>query len=199
MFFNYVQDQNWYREFLKEIREEILEFAKSSTSLKYLDVGSGPGKLIELVCKETNNITCYGVDIDQSMLNLAKKRDYSGKKVKYYTDINSKDKLFKYFDIISFCSVLFLHDNPNRILDNYMKFLKSRGMILILTPTGKEGIYKRNYSHWTMNLWRKSTRKRAQEWNENDFIKKYSKVNSYTYKSKEVFEGLAKLEIIIKN
>ena len=63
-FFRYVQDSPWYKHFLDPIIEELSWLPDGA---KILDIGTGPGKLLELG-KVQSDLQWTGVDTDASML-----------------------------------------------------------------------------------------------------------------------------------
>src|SRR5262245_24657211 len=69
-FYSSIQDKSWYQEFLKPVVDELKDLPPH---VCILDVGTGPGKLIALLCAE-NPFDCVGVDTDASMLAQARQR-----------------------------------------------------------------------------------------------------------------------------
>ena len=64
-FFSNIQEAPWYRSFLNPVINEI------GTNGKLLDIGTGSGKLIQILSNE-NGINCIGVDTNTEMLKEAK-------------------------------------------------------------------------------------------------------------------------------
>jgi ubiquinone/menaquinone biosynthesis C-methylase UbiE len=64
-FFSSLQEAPWYRSFLNPVVREI------DTTGKVLDIGTGSGKLIQILAAE-NGMDCTEVDTDSDMLAEAK-------------------------------------------------------------------------------------------------------------------------------
>lgn len=132
-FFKYIQDLPWYQLFLEDIMVELKLLDSHS---RILDVGTGPGKLIEQVVNQTG-LNCVGVDYDQAMLTEAKKR-HNFSKVPLLQNGRNGALPFKAccFDFVSFCSILFLLNDPLPLLKEADRILKPNGKIFILSPAG---------------------------------------------------------------
>ena len=130
-FFSNLQEAPWYQSFLDPVINEI------GTKGKLLDIGTGSGKLIQILSNE-NGIDCIGVDTNPEMLAEAKVKLRSIKAE--LIEITPNEKLpfeNKSFDYITICSVLFhlkKEDIDNMLLDSY-QLLKENGKLIILTPT----------------------------------------------------------------
>jgi ubiquinone/menaquinone biosynthesis C-methylase UbiE len=66
-FFSNVQEAPWYVEFLEPVVSQIPPFTK------VLDIGTGSGKLLQLLLNEKNS-DCTGIDTSESMLAEAEKK-----------------------------------------------------------------------------------------------------------------------------
>ena len=197
--FTYIQEEKWYYEFLKPVINEIEQ------NTKVLDVGTGSGKMLELLINE-KQADWIGIDTNQSMLNEAKK-----KLKKHKTKLIKIDKneplpfQNNSFDYITFCNVLFHLDELNiyNYLDNTVKLLTKNGKIIVLTPTGKGGFIKLAKHYFSFNnkgiyLWYQATKNRAGPWKKNAYIEQYSKKHKLNYEHKEILNGFAQIEIIYK-
>ena len=65
------QDSGWYPEFLKSVVEVVADNNKHKI---ILDIGTGPGKLLEMLIEENSNLKLVGIDVSQSMLTEAERR-----------------------------------------------------------------------------------------------------------------------------
>lgn len=193
-----MQDSPWYHDFLQDTILEI----KATAKLRFvLDIGCGPGKLLELIAKDSN-IDCRGVDTNPFMLRYARQRPGLSQSV-FYQNKPGEDLAFPglKFDVISFCSVLFLLDEPKQLLQNAFSMLRQYGKIVILTPTGKGNplsyfpkiLNYRNYGFW---IWRYATRHKALKWKRQNIIQDFCIENSLSYQQRRVFHNFAQIETI---
>jgi ubiquinone/menaquinone biosynthesis C-methylase UbiE len=195
-FFSNIQEASWYRAFLNPVINEINEGT-------LLDIGTGSGKLIQIVATE-KNMQCIGVDTNTEMLEEAKikLKNTNAKLVKIEAN---KELPFNNnsFNYITICSVLF-HLKKEQIdfmLQDARRLLKENGKIIILTPTGNGNILSltKNFfsiKNYSINIWFFATKKRAKLWNENNYLKQYANEQNLNYKSQTVMKGFAQLEIL---
>lgn len=197
-FFSTVQEANWYQDFLQPVKDEV------TTNSKVLDVGTGPGKLLEILMKEKEAI-CTGIDIDEGMLEEARKKlagtSVSLLKIKQGEDLPFQDNSY---DCICFCNVLF--NLPEQVVMNLLsesfRLLKPNGKILILTPSGKGRrrnlpihlFRPDNYSFW---MWLVATRSNARRWSADNYSERFSHIKHLAYQQKSVFYGFGSLEILL--
>jgi len=132
------QDSGWYPEFLKPVVETV---AVIEGNKKILDIGTGPGKLPELLIKHDTSMQITGIDIDTAMIDEARKR-LTHKNVSYqYEKINAPLEFAdNEFDAVTFCSILFLLDDSTKtlLMNEALRVLKLNGKIIILTPSGRK-------------------------------------------------------------
>ena len=196
-FFSNLQEAPWYQSFLDPVINEI------GTKGKLLDIGTGSGKLIQILSNE-NGIDCIGVDTNPEMLAEAKVKLRSIKAE--LIEITPNEKLpfeNKSFDYITICSVLFhlkKEDIDNMLLDSY-QLLKENGKLIILTPTGKGNILKLtnhffSFKNRSIYIWYRSTKKRAKRWTNENYLSEYALKHKLKYKREVVMDGFAQLEII---
>lgn len=100
-----------------------------------LDFGCGYGKL----AKEIPEIYYIGVDIDEDVLESAKKINKNLKGTHFYNFNQPEWRSYK-FDTIILAAVIEHFDNPKKLLIYLKKFLKPNGRIVITTPTPNAGI-----------------------------------------------------------
>ena len=196
-FFSNLQETPWYRTFLDPVINEI------GTNGKLLDIGTGSGKLIQILSNE-NGIDCIGVDTNPEMLAEAKVKLRNIKTE--LIEISPNDKLpfdNNSFDYITICSVLFhlkKEDIDSMLLDS-RRLLKEKGKLIILTPTGKGNILKLtkhffSFKNSSIYIWYRSTKKRARQWTNENYLAEYALKHKLKYKSEVVMNGFAQLEVI---
>ncbi len=196
-FFSNLQEAPWYRSFLDPLITEI------GNEGKLLDIGTGSGKLIQILSVE-KSIDCIGVDTNDDMLKEAKIKLDNDNIQLLKIEANQKLPLENNsFDYITICSVLFhLKNNDiDLMLKDAKRLLRENGKIIVLTPTGKGNFFKlsRNYfslKNYGIYIWYSVTKNRARLWNNNKYLEEYTIQNKLEYKSKTVMNGFAQIEII---
>jgi ubiquinone/menaquinone biosynthesis C-methylase UbiE len=198
-FFSDVQETPWYKEFLAPVVSVV------SPHSKVLDIGTGTGKLLQLLVNE-KSADCTGIDVSASMLAEAEKK-LSGLPVKL-TQVKQREALpfqNKNFDLICICNVLFnlAYNEQISLMNQSLEILKEKGRIIILSPTGK-GTFKDFYQKVTRKnntsfaLWYTLTRRSARKWNRQHMLKEYADRNKLSYINRMVFDGFGRMEIIEK-
>ncbi len=199
-FFRALQDAPWYGDFLAPVTEELLQLPEEA---RILDVGCGPGKLMEEVLKG-GMYRFTGADINREMLQEARSRprlrDVALVPLEKGAPLPFREGEF---DAVVFCSLLFLLEEPLFLLGEALRLLPSGGKIFILTPSGKRSpllpgaalLRPVNAGFW---LWRKATRGRGAKWLGNSPPEKWAAANGLKYSRRLVFKELAVLEILEK-
>lgn len=198
-FFSNLQEAPWYRSFLNPVINSI------GISGKLLDIGTGSGKLIQIVSDE-KGIYCTGVDTDADMLAEAKKKLKNTNAELIEIAPNAKLPFEKNsFEYITICSVLFhlKKEDIDSMLKDSLQLLKKDGVILILTPTGKGNIFKLtkrffSFKNRSVFIWYRATKSRALLWTRENYLREYALRNNLDYKRELVMKGFAQLEIIKK-
>lgn len=199
-FFSGLQDAPWYELFLGPAVDELQTLPAGA---RVLDVGTGPGKFIELVQRRFS-LDCVGVDTDAAMLAQAKKRLAN---VPLHQTTPGAPLSFDAatFDAVCFCSVLFLLDSPTALLDEAQQVLKPGGQIVVLTPTGRgrflNGLrllsqVKFHVANWTFFLWQNVTARRARDWKQQSILLHYARRNHLGYTRHDCFGGFAAIEVL---
>ncbi len=196
-FFSNVQEAPWYQNFLTP----VVDVVETRSSL--LDIGTGPGKLIEKLFLE-KQVKCVGTDTSEGMLEEARQK-LSGidcELIKVEAG-QSLPFLENTFDYVSFCNVLFnlTKAQCNFLLGEANRVLKRDGKIIVLSPTGRGGygkITNKYYSvkNFSMVIWYTATKSNALNWEQNQWLREYAKKQGLTYRSQTVFDGFAQLVII---
>jgi ubiquinone/menaquinone biosynthesis C-methylase UbiE len=198
-FFSHLQEAPWYRQFLEPVINEI------QRSSYLLDIGTGPGKLLEILSNE-KNVNCVGTDTSSNMLQEAKEKLKNTNTELHL--INPGEALpFEQnsFNFVTICSVLFLikKEDIEILLNNSLQLLHQEGKIIILTPTGEGGVLKLTKHFFSLKnrsvyFWYRVTKKRARQWTDKNYLPEYAMKHNLNYKRKLVMNGFAQLEIIKK-
>ena len=198
----------WYREFLKPVAETILQ---DHAVKKILDIGTGTGKLPELLHSRNPSLLITGIDIDAAMIGEAR-RIPDAENISWY--YQKRDAPLEFagneFDVVTLCSVLFLVDDQtkSRLLQEAMRVLKPGGKVIVLTPTGlnaivsafpEAGTFHQSAYNWTFPIWQIATSARARNWHKHNWLQGYSARESLAYYSFLVFNNYAKIETITKS
>ena len=196
-FFSRLQEEPWYREFLRPVIHRVEEHSN------LLDIGTGSGKLLEIICKE-KSVKATGVDTSLEMLAEATRKLINTNARLLLVDAGRKLPFKKNtFDFISVCNVLFHIKQAaiERMLDEYIGLLKPSGKIIVLTPTGKGNIIQLAWHFLSLKnlgifIWYSATKKRSIQWGNNGILKCYSIKNNLDYHKEITLKGFAVVETI---
>jgi len=201
-------NSNWYTEFIRPAAEAVLSVKPHQY---ILDIGTGPGNLpLMLIAAEpTLNIT--GIDVDTTMIDKARKRSANGRVNFLYQKMDAALEFGdSQFDVVSFCSVLFLlNDNSKTLLMNEaLRVLKPGGSIIILTPSGSKARFtafsevsrfKPLKHNLTYLFWKVLTTGGGRRWQKGEWLPDFAKDNRLDYKTIRTFNDNALLETITLN
>jgi len=198
-FFSHIQEAPWYRQFLNPVIDEI------NDQTKLLDVGTGTGKLLEILSKE-KNVSSFGIDTSQSMLEEAKKKLNNTNAQLHKIDANENFPFDNNsFDYVTICNVLFnLERNAtDHILKETLKVLKDDGRIIVLTPTGKGNLISLTKGYLSLKnlsiyIWFFATKNRAGSWGKEKYLLEFSINNNLKYEQKLILNKFAQVEILYK-
>ena len=111
--------------------EKLKSYSKKAQTI--LECGCGPATIIELICRK--NQICYGIDISQSSINLAKERLKSKKNIKL--SVGNIEKLSfpnNSFDLV-YATAVFEHlAHPEKALLEMIRVTKKGGILIIMSP-----------------------------------------------------------------
>ncbi len=201
------QDSGWYTEFLMPVVNNIMNI---TTARKVLDIGTGPGKLPELLL-QNQKLKITGVDIDPAMIEEANKRVRSENVIFQLQNKNESLRFEeKEFDVITLCSVLFLLKNDTRgfLMNEALRVLNPGGKIIVLTPSGKKSSlsavkdirsFPPSVNNYTFLIWHTLTSYRGNIWYNEKWLSFFAKEKRLKYYSTLVFNNYASMEIITKN
>lgn len=198
---------SWYTEFLMPVVDSV---ARKGTSLAILDIGTGPGTLPKLLIQRNENFRVTGIDIDSGMIREAKRR-FTHKNVSFQYQKMNSPLLFDddQFDVVTFCSVLFLLDDSIKanLVNEALRVLRPGGEIIILSPSGDKmvassfaEVWRFNYSanNFTFPIWKMATTRRARQWRSDSWPAHYAQQHQLAYASGLTFNRNAIIEIITK-
>jgi ubiquinone/menaquinone biosynthesis C-methylase UbiE len=199
-FFTYVQDAPWYDHFLEPVLGALRPLPPNS---KLCDIGTGAGKLLELAQTQLG-LEVVGSDTDAEMLAQARKRPSLASTPLHLLE---KDQPLPFaddsFDAVTICSVLFLLDDPEPLLQEAMRVLRPNGRLIILTPTGNGRLHPTLFKqigpsvhNWTFFMWRRMTAGSGRSWATKSILPTFAAKNQLTYHKQGGFQAFAVVEIL---
>lgn len=117
----------------RAILESFARFVDPTASARLLDVGCGPGALVDIF-RQDYQIAAYGTDAEPGMLHQASA---------HYGDFFTAGCLPQLpypagsFDLITATNVIYLVDNPAAALHEVNRLLKPGGVFAMLNPSEK--------------------------------------------------------------
>lgn len=131
-------DKLWVQKYsLKPTRNYILSAVSnivSNDNMKVLDLGCGPGELIEELESNFDNLHVTGVDFSEGMLEVSRKRNPEAEHIKM--DVAELYKLRDKFDVIVCTHSLPYYKNPENVMKELNRLLKDNGRIFIGFASG---------------------------------------------------------------
>lgn len=197
----------WYPEFLMPVVDSVIA---NPDCIEVLDIGTGPGTLPEMLISIDSSLRITGIDIDPGMIKEAKNRflhknvSFQNQKINAPLDFSNEQ-----FDVITFCSVLFLVDDNTKtdLMNEAIRVLKPNGKIIILTPSGRKSIissffevwkYPSSLNNFTFPIWKIATTRGGRKWQRQNWLVRYARANHLNYTSNLTFNNNAILESITK-
>lgn len=200
-------ESGWYPEFLNPVVEVIIS---NSQNKRVLDIGTGPGKLPEMLIKKDKELQVTGIDVNRKMIEEATHR-LKHENIIFQYHAHNTPLLFQdnSFDVITFCSVLFLVEDKIKtaLMTEALRVLKPGGEIIILTPLGNKPIltsfievwqYPFSFYNFTFLIWKLATASKAKSWQTQKWLHQLSIKNKLSYKVSFTFNNNAILEILSK-
>jgi ubiquinone/menaquinone biosynthesis C-methylase UbiE len=207
-FFLQATTSGWYPEFLNPVVNSVLANPKHK---RILDIGTGPGTLPKMLITKMPGIKITGIDIKPNMVDEARKR-VSHKNVSFEYQVDCMQLPFadKQFDVVTFCSVLFLLDDSTKsnLMNEAFRVLKQNGKIIILTPSGRKAIvssftevlrFRHPFKNFTFIIWKLATTHRGRQWRKQQWLEKYAEEKKLQYASYPAFKNNAEIQIIHKS
>lgn len=131
-------DKLWVQKYsLKPTRAYILSVIsenENDENIKILDLGCGPGELIEELNNKFNNLDITGVDFSEKMLEVSKKRNPNAKHIQM--DVADLYKLNDKYNIIICTHSLPYYKEPEKVMVELNRLLKDEGKIYIGFASG---------------------------------------------------------------
>ncbi|MCG3222672.1 MAG: class I SAM-dependent methyltransferase [Candidatus Heimdallarchaeota archaeon] len=128
IFYEKLMDSEMIRIQIEEITKEILSKVKTG---KILDVGIGPGRLLQRIHKLNPKLKLYGLDLSKSMYNRAKK-NLEGLEIELlHCNITKTEFDSNYFDLVTCTGSFYLWDQPIRGLNEIHRILKNNSSALL--------------------------------------------------------------------
>ena len=130
-------DKLWVQKYsLKPTRDYIIKALAdiNNKNIKILDLGCGPGELINELMQKFNNIEVTGIDFSEKMLEISNKRNPSVKHIKM--DTAELSKLDGKYDIIVCTHSLPYYKEPKNVFKELHRVLSSDGKILVGFASG---------------------------------------------------------------
>lgn len=114
--------------FNKKMHKAVLSQIREASTI--LEIGYGAGTQLELIIKKYPKSQLYGIDISKDMYELAIKK--IGKHAKLYV-CNCEKTPFpdSCFDVIVTTDTCYFWDNPQKVLEEVKRILKSNGRLCI--------------------------------------------------------------------
>ncbi|MCB0915346.1 MAG: class I SAM-dependent methyltransferase [Actinobacteria bacterium] len=196
------QDAPWYRSFLAAVLERVCALPHGS---RVLDLGTGPGILLELIARARPDLQLVGTDLDAAMIQRAARRQGLGNTRLIHTH-PAQPLPFEQraFDLVAMCSVLFLQPDPAPLLADALRVLDQRGEVVVLTPTGKGNPRdvlrtlprgrRGSVRNATLFVWHQATTPAGRRWGNRRPLQSLGDSFDLTYSSEEVMCGMATLE-----
>lgn len=195
----------WYAGFMKPVVDTII---CKPGNRKILDIGTGPGTLPRKLAEKDAGLQIIGVDINTSYIDYARNRsDNENVTFLYLKPQSHLDFRDSQFDVVTFCSVLFLLNDKTKklLMDEALRMLKPRGEIIILSPSGKrsgltspvEGPNNPFSSgKWTFYVWKNLTSSGGRKWINQKWPEQYAKEHHLNYTASLTFNNHAFIERI---
>lgn len=199
-FFSYVQNAPWYTHFLDPVLDALAGLPPNAA---VLDLGTGPGRLIEMG-RDATSFHWTGADIDDEMVAAASRR-LRGQEVPLHLVPANGVLPFppNAFDAVTMCSLLHLLPTPFPTLEESWRVLRPGGRVVSLTPTGapasmgallrQAGWRPRN---WTFLLWRRMTARGGRAWTRGRVLEQFATAREAGYRRRPVFHGWAAVEVV---
>ena len=198
----------WYPEFLNPVVESVLDHPGD---IEVLDIGTGPGTLPQMLISQNPALRISAIDTSRVMIDEAR-NVVPNKNIDFEYQQTNKPLPFAQaqFNVITFCSVLFLLDDKTKtnLMNEAIRILKPNGKIVILTPSGRKPIlssffevwkYPFSINNYTFLIWRLATTWGARSWQSQKWMEKYASENVMTYTKSLAFNNNATIEIISKH
>jgi len=114
-----------------QIEEIIGEILSNVSNGKVLDVGTGPGRLLQRMHEINPNLELFGLDISKSMYKRAKKNLQGFGIELIHGNILKTEFESNFFDVVTCTGSFYLWDYPVESLSEIHRILKNKGLALL--------------------------------------------------------------------
>ncbi len=116
----------WVQKYsLRPTREYLLTTDLDGDNLKILDLGSGPGQLIEELYNKNKELNITGIDFSEGMIKASKEKNPQATHIKM--DVEDLNKIEEKFNIIFCTHSLPYYKNPKKVLESLNNILLDNG------------------------------------------------------------------------
>lgn len=196
------QDAPWYHAFLAPVLATVSSLPHGS---RVLDLGTGPGKLLELIAGTRPDLRLVGADIDASMIGRAVRRPaLATTRLVHTHPAQPLPFTDSEFDMVTLCSVLFLQPDPGPLLEEAQRVLDPHGEIVVLTPTGQGNPrdvlpdlppgHRGRVPNATLVIWHHATTAAGRAWHTQQPLVAHADRHHMHHHSRSTMHGLATLE-----
>lgn len=125
----------WVQKYsLRPTREYLLTMDLQGDKLKILDLGCGPGQLIEELYKKNKDLHIMGIDFSEKMLEISKEKNPKASHIKM--NVDDLNKINEKFNIIFCTHSLPYYKNPNKVMTDLYNLLLDNGKIYLGFASG---------------------------------------------------------------
>lgn len=125
----------WVQKYsLRPTREYLLKMNLQGDKLKILDLGCGPGQLIEELYKKNNDLHITGIDFSEKMLDISKEKNPKAIHIKM--NVEDLNKIDDKYNIIFCTHSLPYYKNPKKVMRDLDNLLLDNGRIYLGFASG---------------------------------------------------------------
>jgi ubiquinone/menaquinone biosynthesis C-methylase UbiE len=128
------------RDYIIKVTSETYNEYNSSEKIRILDLGCGPGELIEEFFNKFENIDVTGVDFSEKMLEISQKRNHRAKHIKM--DVSDLHNLKDKYNIIICTHSLPYYKEPEKVMKELNRLLEDDGTIYMGFASGENSYDK---------------------------------------------------------
>lgn len=128
IFYEKLMDSEMIKIQTEEIAEEILSYVNNG---RILDVGMGPGRLLQRINKLNSNLKLYGLDISKAMFKRAKENLQNYRVELFHGNILKTDFDSNFFDVVTCTGSFYLWDKPIESLNEIHRIMKKPGLAFL--------------------------------------------------------------------
>ena len=128
-------DKLWVQKYsLRPTREYIKSLFNNSEPAKVLDLGCGPGELINELIEINPNLDIVALDFSKAMINISRTKNPKAKHI--LMDVGDLNKLEDKFNIIISTHSFPYYKEPKKVMENLYNLLENNGQIHIGFASG---------------------------------------------------------------